>query len=51
VYYASLTLDGAVDDPANLIETELPTGTGDIDGDGTTDVTDLLIVLAAWGPC
>lgn len=24
---------------------------GDIDGDGVVDVTDLLVLLAAWGPC
>jgi hypothetical protein len=24
---------------------------GDLDGDGTVGVTDLLSVLAAWGPC
>ena len=24
---------------------------GDIDGDGTVGVTDLLVVLALWGPC
>ena len=25
--------------------------TGDVDGDYTVDVTDLLAVISAWGPC
>ena len=24
---------------------------GDVDGNGTVDVTDLLAVIGAWGPC
>jgi hypothetical protein len=27
------------------------TGGGDCDGDGDTDVDDLLILIGAWGPC
>jgi hypothetical protein len=28
-----------------------PPAPGDIDGDGDVDTTDLLLLLAAWGPC
>ena len=24
---------------------------GDLNGDGTVDVADLLMILSAWGPC
>ena len=38
-----LTLTGPACDPGGV--------TGDINGDGTVDVADLLILLSAWGPC
>ena len=35
-----------------LIEnTAVPTTPGDLDGNGTIDVDDLLALLGAWGPC
>ncbi len=44
-------LDGsAPDDNGNGIPDECDTP-GDIDGNGSVDVTDLLILLGAWGPC
>jgi len=43
------------DDNANGIPDECETGgqecLGDLDGDGRVGVTDLLLVLDAWGPC
>jgi hypothetical protein len=32
-------------------ESEVPGGCADLDGDGLVGVTDLLLILAAWGPC
>jgi len=50
VYYSTLTLDGAVDNPANLIEivVVLPCPT-DINNDGVTNVLDLIDVLLCFG--
>ncbi len=36
-------------DPADPIST--PNNVGDVDGDGSVGITDLLALLAAWGPC
>ena len=50
VYYSTLTLNGAVDNPANLIEivVALPCPT-DINNDGVTNVLDLIDVLLCFG--
>jgi hypothetical protein len=42
-----------LDDGQRLVATvvEIPTASPDIDGDGTVGLGDLLIVLAAFGPC
>ena len=50
VYYSTLTLDGAVDNPANLIEivVVLPCPT-DINNDGVTNVLDLIDLLLCFG--
>ena len=50
VYYSTLTLDGAVDNPANLIEivVVLPCPT-DINNDGVTNVLDLISLLLCFG--
>ena len=49
VYYESLTLNGMVDEPLNLIA--LPACPADGDDDGTVGILDFLAVLADWGPC
>jgi hypothetical protein len=35
----------------NIIECEVSTCTGDLNGDGSVDGADLLILLSHWGPC
>ncbi|MCH8006733.1 MAG: hypothetical protein IH888_10970, partial [Planctomycetes bacterium] len=39
----------AFSDPADPVST--PDNVGDLNGDGAVNVPDLLILLAAWGPC
>ena len=36
---------------AGLLIVSVDTENGDLDGDGQVDIIDLLILLAAWGPC
>jgi hypothetical protein len=48
VYYETLTLDGSVDTPGNLIPFEQPCD-GDADGGGMVDVNDLSYVLFRLG--
>ncbi len=50
VYYSTLTLDGVVDNPANLMEivVVLPCPT-DINNDGVTNVLDLIDLLLCFG--
>jgi hypothetical protein len=41
-----------VDDiPSAALMIELRSRSGDVDGDGTVSILDLLALLAAWGPC
>ena len=49
VYYDTLTLNGLVDEPVNLIA--LPACVADSDDDGNVGIEDFLAVLANWGPC
>ena len=51
VYYENLTLNGTVDDPANLIEIEDPPPPcpADLNGDNTVDGADLGLLLGNWG--
>ena len=49
VYYETLQLDGVVDDSLNLIQ--LPLCLADVNDDSSVNVTDLLSLLGAWGPC
>ncbi len=48
VYYSTLTLDGAVDNPANLLEI-VPPCAPDINNDGVTNVLDLINLLLCFG--
>ena len=48
VYYETLVLNGLVDDPLNLIA--LPLCLADVNKDSSVNVTDLLLLLGAWGP-
>ena len=38
-----------MDQPAGLLF--VPSGPGDVDGDGSVGIVDFLALLAAWGPC
>jgi len=50
VYYETLALDGAVDDPINLVPLEAVTiCTGDCDDSGTVDFNDLVSMLFEFG--
>ncbi len=50
VYYSTLTLDGAVDNPANLMEiVVVPPCPTDTNNDGVTNVLDLIDVLLCFG--
>ena len=50
VYYVHLVLDGAVDDPASLMEIEQPLPClADANNDNIVDVVDFLALLAACG--
>ena len=50
VYYSTLTLDGAVDNPANLMEiVAVPPCPTDTNNDGVTNVLDLIDVLLCFG--
>ncbi len=48
VYYSTLTLNGAVDNPANLIEI-VPPCPADVNGDGFVNVLDLVQLLLCFG--
>ncbi|MHC4414878.1 MAG: right-handed parallel beta-helix repeat-containing protein [Planctomycetota bacterium] len=48
VYYTTAQVDGAVDDPSNLIQITSPCP-WDLNGDGTVGISDLLGLLSAWG--
>jgi hypothetical protein len=47
VYYETLSLNGSVDNPANLIE--IGGCPADLSGDNTVNGADLAILLASWG--
>jgi hypothetical protein len=50
VYYDMATVDGAVDDPANLVRIPRPCPCDcEVTPDGTVDVGDFLMLLAQWG--
>ncbi|MCA9311532.1 MAG: VCBS repeat-containing protein [Phycisphaerales bacterium] len=53
VYYETLVLDGAVDDPSNLMPIAAVGGSlaclGDANADAVVNFADLEIVLSAWG--
>ncbi len=51
VYYVTAQIDGAVDDPANLVEIVTGDCPEDVNNDGTVGIGDLLMLLAAGGPC
>ncbi len=42
---------GWTDNGGNIVADECPIDCPDLDGDGEVKVSDLLILLAAWGPC
>jgi hypothetical protein len=42
---------GWTDNGGNTVADECPIDCPDLDGDGEVKVADLLILLAAWGPC
>jgi hypothetical protein len=45
-----ILLDGAADSNANLI-LDACEAMGDVNGDGVTSVSDLIVVITLWGPC
>ncbi|MHC4976704.1 MAG: hypothetical protein ACYTF7_08880 [Planctomycetota bacterium] len=47
IYYETLTLNGSVDDPANLIQ--IAGCPADLSGNGTVDGADLGLLLSGWG--
>jgi hypothetical protein len=50
VYYVTAEIAGVVDEPANLVPIVVsPPCPWDLDGGGGVDVTDFLLLLAAWG--
>ena len=51
VYYDTLQLDGVVDNPRNLTFVKATLCPADTNGDDVVNVTDLLDLLASWGPC